>query len=69
MEGHVFDYKMEYEEQRKIAERLADRVEELERQLNRTPEPHSEPSQLHVRIPPKRVKSMFQKKGSGGTAA
>jgi hypothetical protein len=36
-EGHSLDYKMEYEEQRKIAERLADRLEQLEKQLGERP--------------------------------
>jgi integrase len=65
-EGHGLDYKMEYEEQRKIAERLTDRVEQLEKQLGqRTLRPHSEQSQLHLRIRPGKVKAMFRKTGPG----
>jgi hypothetical protein len=65
-EGQTLDFKMEYAEQRRIAERLADRVEQLEKQLSRqTLEPHAEQSRPNLRMQPAKVKSVLRKKGSG----
>jgi len=65
-EGQTFDYKVKYEEQQRMAKRLADRVEQLEKQLShRTFEPHTVQSQLQPRIQPGKVKSQYRKTGSG----